>query len=69
VVPPEDGLDEACMLKKTSTRNRTEAESRRRNSAATVAERTMSRTQVNPYGTFSLDLAKRLALDPGEAAA
>ena len=39
-MPPEDGLDEACMLKKTSSRNRTEAESRRRNSAATVAERT-----------------------------
>ena len=26
-------------------------------------------THVNPYGTFSLDLAERLALDPNEAAA
>jgi len=26
-------------------------------------------THVNPYGTFSLNLAERLALDPEEAAA
>ena len=26
-------------------------------------------THVNPYGTFSLDLAERLALDPAEEAA